>query len=159
VTSCASAAGSESGALPAGLHVALCRWDCGSGGSSLRWRSSPSSLSVSRSSVASDLPSADAGRWRRTQGCGGGGRARFAVSVRRYARWAIIAGSSRVVPTVSGAGCHLIGAANPALPRCRPLRTATKVAVRGRVKFHAPAADANIDWDAAAGTAGALLNI
>ncbi|MDT0235262.1 winged helix-turn-helix domain-containing protein [Curtobacterium sp. BRB10] len=40
-----------------------------------------------------------------------------------------------------------------------PLFTATEAAVRGRVKFHAPAADANIDWDAAAATAGALAKI
>lgn len=40
-----------------------------------------------------------------------------------------------------------------------PLYTATAAAVRGRVKFHAPASDANIDWDAAATTAGALAKI
>ncbi|MBT1657459.1 hypothetical protein KK104_12300, partial [Curtobacterium flaccumfaciens pv. betae] len=40
-----------------------------------------------------------------------------------------------------------------------PLYTATEAAVRGRVKFHAPAADANIDWEAAAATAGALAKI
>jgi hypothetical protein len=40
-----------------------------------------------------------------------------------------------------------------------PLYTATEAAVRGRVKFHAPAADANIDWDATATTAGALAKI
>lgn len=40
-----------------------------------------------------------------------------------------------------------------------PLYTATEAAVRGRVKFHAPAADANIDWDAASATAGALAKI
>ncbi|WIE74209.1 hypothetical protein [Curtobacterium sp. MCJR17_020] len=37
-----------------------------------------------------------------------------------------------------------------------PLYTATEAAVRGRVKFHAPAPDANIDW---AATAGALAKI
>ncbi|MBT1631540.1 GntR family transcriptional regulator [Curtobacterium flaccumfaciens] len=37
-----------------------------------------------------------------------------------------------------------------------PLFTATEAAVRGRVKFHAPAADATIDWNAAAATARAL---
>ncbi|AOX65758.1 hypothetical protein BJK06_08330 [Curtobacterium sp. BH-2-1-1] len=40
-----------------------------------------------------------------------------------------------------------------------PLYSATEVAVRGRVKFHAAAADANIDWDAAAATVGALAKI
>lgn len=40
-----------------------------------------------------------------------------------------------------------------------PLSTATEAAVRGRVKFHAPATDANIDWDAAAATAGALTKV
>ncbi|MGY2898423.1 DNA-binding GntR family transcriptional regulator [Curtobacterium sp. PvP017] len=40
-----------------------------------------------------------------------------------------------------------------------PLYTATEAAVRGRVKFHAPAADANIDWDAAAATTGALAKV
>jgi DNA-binding GntR family transcriptional regulator len=40
-----------------------------------------------------------------------------------------------------------------------PLYTATESAVRGRVKFHAPAADATIDWDAAAATAGALAKV
>ena len=40
-----------------------------------------------------------------------------------------------------------------------PLYTGTEAAVRGRVKFHAPALDANIDWDAAVATAGALAKI
>jgi len=40
-----------------------------------------------------------------------------------------------------------------------PLYTATETAVRGRVKFHAPAADAKIDWDAAVATAGGLAKI
>lgn len=40
-----------------------------------------------------------------------------------------------------------------------PLFTATESAVRGRVKFHAAAADANIDWDAADATARALTEI
>ncbi|MDD1386772.1 hypothetical protein [Curtobacterium poinsettiae] len=40
-----------------------------------------------------------------------------------------------------------------------PLYAATEAAVRGRVKFHAPAPDANIDWDAAAATAGALTKV
>ena len=40
-----------------------------------------------------------------------------------------------------------------------PLYTATEAAVRGRVKFHAPAPDANIDWDAAVATAGALAKV
>ncbi|KIP98829.1 hypothetical protein, partial [Curtobacterium flaccumfaciens] len=40
-----------------------------------------------------------------------------------------------------------------------PLYTATEAAVRGRVKFHAPAPDAKIDWYAAAATAGALTKV
>ncbi|WP_395822031.1 hypothetical protein [Curtobacterium flaccumfaciens] len=40
-----------------------------------------------------------------------------------------------------------------------PLYTATEPAVRRRVKLHAPAPDANIDWDAAAATAGALTKV
>ncbi|MBF4603142.1 GntR family transcriptional regulator [Curtobacterium sp. VKM Ac-2884] len=40
-----------------------------------------------------------------------------------------------------------------------PLYTATEAAVRGRVKFHAPAAYASIDWNAAGATAGALAKI
>lgn len=40
-----------------------------------------------------------------------------------------------------------------------PLYAATEAAVRGRVKFHSPASDANIDWDAAVATAGALAKI
>ncbi|WP_420367076.1 GntR family transcriptional regulator [Curtobacterium sp. L1-20] len=39
------------------------------------------------------------------------------------------------------------------------LYTATEAAVRGRVKFHAAAADATIDWDAAVATASALAKI
>lgn len=39
------------------------------------------------------------------------------------------------------------------------LFTATEVAVRGRVKFHAAATDANIDWAAATATAEALANL
>ncbi|KIQ02454.1 hypothetical protein RU06_14745 [Curtobacterium flaccumfaciens] len=39
------------------------------------------------------------------------------------------------------------------------LYTGTEAAVRGRVKFHAPAPDANIDWNTAAATAGALEKI
>lgn len=37
-----------------------------------------------------------------------------------------------------------------------PLYAATEAAVRGRVKFHAAATDAAIDWDAAAATSAAL---
>jgi DNA-binding GntR family transcriptional regulator len=40
-----------------------------------------------------------------------------------------------------------------------PLFTATEAAVRGRVKFHAAAEDANIDWAAASTTAGALTKL
>jgi DNA-binding GntR family transcriptional regulator len=40
-----------------------------------------------------------------------------------------------------------------------PLYTATEAAVRGRVKFHATVPDSNIDWAAAAATAGALAKI
>ena len=40
-----------------------------------------------------------------------------------------------------------------------PLFTATEAAVRGRVKFHAAAPDANIDWDAASATAATLTTL
>jgi hypothetical protein len=40
-----------------------------------------------------------------------------------------------------------------------PLFTATEAAVRGRVKFHAAAEDANIDWTVASATAGALATL
>jgi DNA-binding GntR family transcriptional regulator len=40
-----------------------------------------------------------------------------------------------------------------------PLFTATEAAVRGRVKFHAAAADATIDWDAAASSVGSLAKL